>query len=291
MPRCPNSIARLQTGRSARPRSEPVAMLAVPPCRLLVARHVAGLRRILDSPFDTKDGKISRPISNSYHPDHEAERAARFPGRRRTRRRGAAARHLGLAQPAISRSIAELERNWARRCSRRHAKGVQLTPVGQAFLRRATAIHHEIQRARDEAGNCAAAVPTARHAGHVHRPAPGAVPRRAAGVPRALSRHPPGNRRRRLSAGRGALLDGSMDFTSARPARARRAAGRAVRQYPRHPGPQGAIRWRRRNPLRELADAHWITTSITHKAEEELGPLFESMACPRRSWRCGRNPR
>ena len=43
--------------------------------------------------------------------------------------------------------------------------------------------------------------------------------------------------------------------------------------------------------LRELADAHWITTSITHKAEEELGPRSRSMACPRRSWRCGRNPR
>ena len=32
--------------------------------------------------------------------------------------------------------------------------------------------------------------------------------------------------------------------------------------------------------LRELADAHWITTSITHKAEEELGPLFEKHGLP-----------
>ena len=38
--------------------------------------------------------------------------------------------------------------------------------------------------------------------------------------------------------------------------------------------------------LRELADAHWITTSITHWAR-----CSRSMACPRRSWRCGRNPR
>ena len=35
---------------------------------------------------------------------------------------------------------------------------MQLTPVGQAFLRRATAIHHEIQRARDGAGQLRGAV-------------------------------------------------------------------------------------------------------------------------------------
>ena len=69
----------------------------------------------------------------------------------------AAARHLGLAQPAISAA----SRNWKELGAalfERHAKGVQLTPVGQAFLRRATAIHHEIQRARDEAGQLRGAV-------------------------------------------------------------------------------------------------------------------------------------
>ena len=32
--------------------------------------------------------------------------------------------------------------------------------------------------------------------------------------------------------------------------------------------------------LRELVDAEWITTSITHKAEEELGPLFAQQGLP-----------
>ena len=53
----------------------------------------------------------------------------------------------------------------------------------------------------------------------------------------------------------------------------------AVRQYPRHPGPQGHPLAQAKS-LRELADAHWITTSITHKAEEELGPLFEKHGLP-----------
>ena len=32
--------------------------------------------------------------------------------------------------------------------------------------------------------------------------------------------------------------------------------------------------------LRDLVDAEWITTSITHIAEEELGPLFEQNGLP-----------
>src|SRR5471032_2115576 len=53
----------------------------------------------------------------------------------------AAARHLGVAQPAFSRSIAEFERR---------AKGMVATPLGQAFVRRATAILNDVRRAQDE---------------------------------------------------------------------------------------------------------------------------------------------
>lgn len=64
----------------------------------------------------------------------------------------AAARHLDTPQPAISRSIRELEKELGCVLFERHAKGVRLTPMGAVFLRRANAIRHELQRARDEIG-------------------------------------------------------------------------------------------------------------------------------------------
>ncbi len=62
----------------------------------------------------------------------------------------AAGRHLGVAQPAITRSIRELEHELGVPLFERHAKGVRLTPMGAAFAQRADAIQLEIQRARDE---------------------------------------------------------------------------------------------------------------------------------------------
>jgi LysR family transcriptional regulator of abg operon len=62
----------------------------------------------------------------------------------------AAARHLGVAQPAFSRSLAELERELGAPLFERRAKGMVPTPLGQAFVRRAAAILNDVQRARDE---------------------------------------------------------------------------------------------------------------------------------------------
>src|SRR4029078_11168232 len=61
-----------------------------------------------------------------------------------------AARHLGVAQPAFTRSIAELERELGAPLFERRAKGMVATPLGQVFVRRATAILNDVRRARDE---------------------------------------------------------------------------------------------------------------------------------------------
>src|SRR2546423_6387698 len=69
-------------------------------------------------------------------------------GERGSRR--AAARHLALEQPALTRSVQELERELGVPLFERRARGMILTPMGEAFVRRANAVLSEVRRARDE---------------------------------------------------------------------------------------------------------------------------------------------
>lgn len=62
----------------------------------------------------------------------------------------AAARHLGMGQPALSRSIRDLEKELGAPLLERHARGAALTPVGTLFARRAMVAVHELRRGRDE---------------------------------------------------------------------------------------------------------------------------------------------
>ena len=61
-----------------------------------------------------------------------------------------AARQLGIAQSAITRSIREIEHELGVSLLERHAKGVRLTGVGEIFIRRATTVKNELRRAREE---------------------------------------------------------------------------------------------------------------------------------------------
>jgi LysR family transcriptional regulator of abg operon len=61
-----------------------------------------------------------------------------------------AARHLGLAQPAITRSIRELEHELGATFFERSTTGMILTPVGEAFCLRVSAFQRDLQRACEE---------------------------------------------------------------------------------------------------------------------------------------------
>jgi LysR family transcriptional regulator, regulator of abg operon len=62
----------------------------------------------------------------------------------------AAGRRLGIPQPLITRSIRQLEHELGASLFERHARGVRLTDIGKAFVRRAAIVESELQRARDE---------------------------------------------------------------------------------------------------------------------------------------------
>jgi len=62
----------------------------------------------------------------------------------------AAGRHLGVAQPVITRSIRELEQELGTTLLERHAKGVKLTDTGEIFVRRVRSVDAELRRAREE---------------------------------------------------------------------------------------------------------------------------------------------
>lgn len=194
-----------------------------------------------------------------------------------------AARHLGMAQPAITRSIREIEHELGVAIFERHSKGVVLTAMGQLFLRRAVSVQHELRRAREEidqqrgfgTGHVTVALSTVPH---------------LALLPRALSPFRarfPGVSVRILeglfASMEGGLKDGAIDFyvgplTEAPPAKEFFVETlfentRVVLGRKGHPLADA-------RSIRDLADATWITTSVTMNSEAELGPLFEDHGLP-----------
>jgi LysR family transcriptional regulator, regulator of abg operon len=197
----------------------------------------------------------------------------------------AAARDLGIAQPAVTRSIQELEREFGVPLFERHARGVFVTDMGQLLLRRAGAIINEVRRAQEEiaqsqggtAGTVAVAFSSVPHISMLPqalRPFRKRYPKIWIRIIEAV--YP------MVEAG---LLDGSIDFYVGPLHRQSLAPGlsetrlfdneRVVLARKGHPL-AGA------RSLRDLKGAEWLTTSITHSAEEELRELFERhrMAVP-----------
>ncbi|GLS99360.1 LysR family transcriptional regulator [Sphingobium jiangsuense] len=62
----------------------------------------------------------------------------------------AASRHLGVAQPVMTRNIRDIENELGVALFERHARGVRLTEIGEALVRRASRIQEEVRRAREE---------------------------------------------------------------------------------------------------------------------------------------------
>ena len=197
----------------------------------------------------------------------------------------AAARNLGLAQPALTRSVRDLEHELGAPLFERRSRGMTPTAVGTAFLQRARAIMGDVQRAREEAEQISGA--SSAH-GTVVAGLSGAA--HVAMLPRALTRfrarYPDVQLRvieglyPTLESG---LKDGSVDFyIGPKPERSVPKEltleklfdnTRAIMARIGHPLANATS-------LEELAGAEWVTTSITHRATEELGVVFARRRLP-----------
>src|SRR5580692_2985288 len=62
----------------------------------------------------------------------------------------AAARHLRVAQPSITRSIRDIEQELGAALFERSYKGIRLTTIGRSFVVRATRVDQELRRAKEE---------------------------------------------------------------------------------------------------------------------------------------------
>lgn len=87
-----------------------------------------------------------------------------------------AAEALHVTQPAITTTIAELEEVLGVRLFDRTPQGIQLTPHGANFLRRAEAVFGELRLAAEELQNVSEGVQGLLHVGTVPMPASGVVP-------------------------------------------------------------------------------------------------------------------
>lgn len=189
----------------------------------------------------------------------------------------AAARHLGVAQPAFSRSIAELERELGAPLFERRAKGMVATPLGQAFVKRARAILNDVRRAQDEfaqlngvmIGSVTVGLSIAAHL----RLLPKALRTFRNRYPK-VRLHIIEGFYPTLAAG---LQDGGIDFFIGPDPGLRLPP--TLRKEVLAPG-ERAVLCRAGHPLAgatsltQLQKAEWITTSITPKAENEIGDLF-----------------
>lgn len=195
----------------------------------------------------------------------------------------AAAKHLGMAQPALSRSVRELEKQLGVPLLERHSTGAVLTPMGELFARRATAAMNELRRGHEEIqqltgevhGTVVACVSSVSHIALLSealKPFVLTYPNVKLRIIEAV--YPVVEAR---------LKSGAIDFyIGAAPPNGAAPDLQTVKLFDN----TRVVLARKDHPLAQarslaaLIDASWITTSITDYAEAEFSSLFSLHGLP-----------
>lgn len=196
-----------------------------------------------------------------------------------------AARSLGLTQPALTRSLQELEQEIGTSLFERHARGMALTPAGERFLVRAQAALEEVRRGFEEAdqsrGVMQGSVAVALSSAPVLAMLPMAYPYFRKECPEVRLRIVEGL----FPAAEPALRDGRLDFyMGPRPERALGHNYRVDLVFKN----ERVVLARKAHPLRnarsmkDLLDAEWIVTGLRERLEEEFEEQFLALGlkCP-----------
>lgn len=189
----------------------------------------------------------------------------------------AAARALGMSQPALTHNIGELERELGAALFERRSHGMTPTPVGELFLRRAKVIDSESRRAREEVaqflgsdhGEVVVCLSIVAHLVLL----PMALPLFEKRFPSVRLRVIEGS----FPAVESRLRDGSVDFFIGPAPDASLSREFVLEQlfdntravYARRGHPLAHAR-----SLAELTQARWITTGATDNAEEKFAEVF-----------------
>lgn len=193
-----------------------------------------------------------------------------------------AARVLGLAQPALTRSLRELEHELKASLVERHARGVVLTEIGKRFLMRAQSAVEEVRRAGEEVaqlgGSSAGSVAMALSSAAMIALLPSAA--------RTFRQSHPDARLRVVEGVyptvESRLLDGQLDFfVGPRPERLPKVLRqelffkneRVVVGRKKHP-------LRNAGTLKNLVQADWVLTGLREREQEEYEELFGTYGLP-----------
>ncbi|WP_375396691.1 LysR substrate-binding domain-containing protein [uncultured Sphingomonas sp.] len=194
-----------------------------------------------------------------------------------------AARHLGIAQPAITRSIRDLEHELGATLFERSAAGMTLTPVGAAFVRRSMAAQLELDRARDEVqqlkgistGTVSIGLSTAPHVSML----PMVLEPFRRRYPDVLIRITEGL----LPAMEADIRSGAIDFYVGPLSEDSLSGEYSSEKLIEN---RRVVLGRRGHPLAgatslaELVEARWVGTSVTMDSGAELSPLFQRYGLP-----------
>jgi LysR family transcriptional regulator, regulator of abg operon len=202
----------------------------------------------------------------------------------------AAGRHLGVAQPAVTRSIHEIERELGVSLFERHARGVRLTAMGQAFVRRAETVQCELRRASEEIeqlkGRSTGQVAVALSSASAIALMPSAIAAFRKRYPDALLKVSEGL----FQAVEGEIMEGRLDFYVGPFDPAISPTQLSVEKLFDN---QRMVVARKGDPLagarslRDLADAEWAHVTLSPRASEaarseaDFDEMFEKLGLPK----------